>query len=144
MDENGKEGAQAKEKAELEEPLKRFTKEDLKKHLEIHTRPKVQATPAAAAAEALPAKASLATFVESGHEPPKLDQPFERSFATTPCKPNCDPHPRTNIMAVVLVVVFFVGLGSYFLVKHYLDKNKPHSPAKNIPMRVIEGQKVYQ
>lgn len=131
-------------KEELDEPLKRFTKEDLKKHLKAHHRETHEQARGATTAQTPGAKVSLAAVLESDRKTPLLDQHFPRSFARTPCKPNVDPQPKTKLIAVVVVVVFFVTMGVYLLVKHHLDKSKPHPTPKNMPMRVIEGQQVYQ
>ena len=89
-------------------------------------------------------KASLANLIMTDHKADMREQSFTRSFGAKPCKPLRDPHPKVHLMVVVLVITLFVGLGIYFLVRHQMDKNKPHTPPKNMPMRVIEGQKVYQ
>jgi hypothetical protein len=125
--------------AEPDEPLKRFTKDDLRKHLKEHPPQETQSAAAPSSPAPTSARVSLAAVLEPERRAPKLEPSFPRSFAKTPCKPNVDPQPKTKVWAVALVVVFFVGLGVYFVVKHHLDKNKPHVPPKNMPMKVIEG-----
>lgn len=126
-------------KEDVGEPLKRFTKEDLKKHRAAHPSKETQQASVPSSNGVAPAKVSLVAVLEPDRNVKKLDQPFPRSFAKAPCKPNVDPQPKTKILAVALVVVFFVGLGIYLLIQRHLDKSKPHVPPKNMPMRVIEG-----
>jgi len=136
MNADPKKELNATSKEEPQEPLKRFTKEDLRKF--------IPATPQEEPKQTLadpPTKAVLATLLESDRNANKLDQPFPRSFAATPCKPPCEPQPKAKLMTVLLVVVFFVGVGVYFVIQRHLDKNKPHETPKNMPMRMIGGLK---
>ncbi|MCX7010490.1 MAG: hypothetical protein NTY53_25150 [Kiritimatiellaeota bacterium] len=120
------------------EPLKRFTKADLRKYLDsVESAPEPAATTSAGDA---PAKLALAPLVESDHDISKKKQDFPRSFATKPCKPNCDPDPKAHIIAVVLIIVCFVGMAAYLVIKREQERSKPHPIPKNMPMRVLGGQ----
>ena len=117
-------------KRKPKEPLKKFTKEDLKK-LSLENPPPTSAEG--------PKKVSMAAVLDPNRNASKLKQDFPRASEATPCKPPRDPQPFTRLAAIVLIVLSLIG---YVMVKHY--KQKPHVPAKNMPMRVIEGQHVYQ
>ncbi|MCX7007323.1 MAG: hypothetical protein NTY53_08755 [Kiritimatiellaeota bacterium] len=69
-----------------------------------------------------------------------LDRPGDASKQEAPrCKPPRDPIPKVYLWVVGLFAALLVGLVSYVVTK----KEPPHPPAKNIPMHVIEGKKVW-
>jgi hypothetical protein len=129
-------------KAERYEPLKRYTKEDLRRYLEERAKTEEATPPPAAATEGeTDEKLTLAPLVESERDLKKIEQDFPRSFATQPCKPNCDPDPKARILAVALIIAAFVGTAIYLVVQREKERNKPHEIPKNMPMRILGGHR---
>ncbi len=120
------------------EPLKRFTKDDLRRYLA--TQPKAEAQePLPGAAQPGSAKPTLAPLLEADRQASKLEQPFPRSFATKPCKPNVDPDPKARVVTVALIIALFVGTAAYLVIQRQIDKSKPHETPKNMPMHMRGG-----
>jgi predicted HicB family RNase H-like nuclease len=141
LEEQGREGAAAPAD-EAQEPLKRYTKEDLRRYLEERAKAEEATPPPAAATEGeTDEKLTLAPLVESERDLKKIEQNFPRSFATQPCKPNCDPDPKARILAVALIIAAFVGTAIYLVVQREKERNKPHEIPKNMPMRILGGHR---
>ena len=83
-------------------------------------------------------KASLAAFVD---HPEKPGEPFNFCPLADVALPlrnrHRDPRPAVLLTVVGLFIALGIGLLVYIIQAHALDKNKPHIPAKNIPMVVV-------
>jgi hypothetical protein len=91
-----------------------------------------------------PQRASLAVLLDGPLDAAEPPQSSPQKHAAPPCKPPRTGQPQVQLAVVCVIIALLLGVVISAAVKHITDTNKPRVPPQRMPMKVIEGQRVYE